>query len=117
MAVDNPNVIDVVSVDRTAGEAVLIIADHLDWIEGEEADHLLMLQEKINVYASCIGSGELESVYPNAKGHRPVIHVACMNKPTPTAVRFFDLVNEKLHSAGIRFSYRHSHFNSPPQKL
>jgi hypothetical protein len=115
MAVDNPKTVDVVSVDRATGEVVLDITDHLDW--SDEKGHIMMLQNKINAYASFIESGEFESSYPSAKGRPPVIHVACMNKPTSFAIRFFDLVRDSLEPAGIRFSYRQSHFNSSPEAV
>jgi hypothetical protein len=115
MAVDNPKTIDLVSVDRSTGEVILDIADHLDW--SDENGHIMMLQNKVNAYASFIESGELEAAYPQAKGRSPVIHVACMNEPTALAVRFFDLVNKSLQPVGIRFSHRHSHFNSPAQVI
>ncbi|WP_395732095.1 DUF6572 domain-containing protein [Prosthecobacter sp.] len=115
MAVDDPKTVDVVSVDRATSEVILDVTDHLDW--SDEAGHLMFLQNKINAYASFIESGELETAYPDAKGRQPVIHVACMNEPPPLAVRFFDRVRDILQPAGIRFSYRHSHFNSPSKSI
>ena len=81
MAVDNPDVIDIVSTTST-GEVVLTIADHLPWDEANE--HLLILQSKINSYLVFIEGGQLASEYPNAKPGAPVqIRVACLNKPSP----------------------------------
>ena len=114
MAVDDPKTVDVVSVDRATSEVILDVTDHLDW--SNEADHLMFLQNKINAYVAFIESGELEAAYPDAKGRQPVIRVACMNKPPPVAVRFFDRVRDILQPADIRFSFRNSHFNSPPEK-
>ena len=43
----------------------LMIADHLDW--ENELQHLTLLQDKINAYVSFIESGQIYSVYPDAK--------------------------------------------------
>lgn len=45
MAVDDKNVIDIVSMNPE-GKAVLTISDHLEW--DTENNHLLILQDKIN---------------------------------------------------------------------
>lgn len=94
MAVDDPKTVDVVSVDRSISEVILDVTDHLDW--SDEVGHLSFLQNKINAYTSFIESGALETTYPDAKGRRPVIHVLCMNKPPPVAVRFFGRVRDIL---------------------
>jgi len=44
MSIENVSVIDVVSIDKN-GDAVLTIADHLEW--DDENTHLLKLQNKM----------------------------------------------------------------------
>jgi hypothetical protein len=53
MAVDDKNVIDLVSISPE-GKVVLTISDHLEW--NTENDHLLILQDKINLYLGVLES-------------------------------------------------------------
>lgn len=115
MAVDNPSVVDVVSVDHLKKCVVLDIADHLDW--SEEQQHLLTLEKKINAYLEFIQSGQLCEVYPDAEGQAPIIHVACYHEPTKAAIAFFNEVGRILATDDIRLTYKHSHFNSPPHAV
>lgn len=115
MAVNDSSVVDVVSIDPLKQSVVLDIADHLDWTE--EQKHLLALESKINAYLEFIQSGQLVDVYPDAKGKHPIIHVACYHKPTKSAVIFFNEVDQMLVADGIRLTYKHSHFNSPPHEI
>ena len=68
MAVDDFDVVDIVSIDSD-GRVVLTISDHLEWTESES--HQLALQEKFNRYLAFVESGEILESYPTAKG-RPV---------------------------------------------
>ncbi len=115
MAVDNPSIVDVVSVDHPQGFVILDIADHLEW--SAEQEHLIILETKINAYLKFIQSGQLVEAYPKAKGKSPVIHVALYHEPTMAALAFFDDVGRIIESDGIRLSYKHSHFNSPPHAI
>ena len=115
MAVDNARVVDVVSVSEGAGEVLLDIADHLDW--SHERAHLLMLEKKINAYLEFIESGQLIEAYPDACGKVPVIHIACYHPPTTAARAFFDDVRRIVEMEGVKLTYKHSHFNSPPQAI
>ncbi|WP_342315746.1 DUF6572 domain-containing protein [Lysobacter sp. FW306-1B-D06B] len=53
-----------------AGIVVLGIADHLPWESGEDEQHLLLLQEKINRYLAFIESGEMVVAFPAAVGKK-----------------------------------------------
>jgi hypothetical protein len=97
VAVDNPDVIDVVSTTRANGEVVLTIADHLEW----DDEHLLVLQVKINRYVEFIEGGQLAEEYPNAKPGVPVrIEVACKYPPSIEGLRFLNLAKDAIQSAG-----------------
>jgi len=52
MAVDEPGVVDIVSVDPS-GCFVLTVSDHLDW--SDTIAHQIVLQEKLNRYLAFIG--------------------------------------------------------------
>jgi hypothetical protein len=68
MGVEQTTVIDFIGIDPVSGAVCLTIADALEW----NADHLRLLQDKLNAYLAFVESGELYSVYPSAAG-RPVV--------------------------------------------
>jgi hypothetical protein len=74
MSIDNPDVVDFISIEAATGKVVLTIADHLSW--GEKSDeHLKLLKEKLNTYLEFIKSGELLEAYPKAKNREVLISV------------------------------------------
>ena len=77
MSIEDPNVIDFVSLDQN-GNVFLTISDHLEWDADNE--HLLLLQEKINSYLSSIESGDIYKKYPKAKGLKIIINLMRMVK-------------------------------------
>ena len=103
MAIDNLDVIDIVSTVRATGEVVLFITDHLSWGQG---DHFDILQAKINLYLQYIQGGQLMATYPNAKPGVPVrIEVACKYRPSAEGLRFLQLAREAVVAAGCGFSW------------
>ncbi len=74
MAIDNENVIDVISTNEQRNEVVLTIADHLDW--ELKMEHLLKLHNKINAYLGFIESGEVYEKYKTPHDKKLVIFVA-----------------------------------------
>jgi hypothetical protein len=104
MAVDNPGVIDAIGADRTTGEVVLTIADHLEWDDGNE--HLLVLQEKINRYLGFIEAGELLANYPSAQGKPVRIDVVCKYPPSEAGERALTLASGIIERAGWSLTWR-----------
>lgn len=100
MSVENLKVIDFASIDQN-GNAVLTISDHLDWNDSNE--HLLILQNKINVYLSTIENGSFYEDYPDAKNRDIVISIVAKYEPNEDARKFLDATKEKLQSAGYIF--------------
>jgi hypothetical protein len=104
MAVDNPDVVDAVGIERASGIVALTISDHLEWDDAHE--HLLTLQEKINRYLAFVESGELLESYPKAVGKPVRIDVICKYEPTATAKRFFERAGKVIEQAGLSLSWR-----------
>jgi hypothetical protein len=103
MAVDDPDVIDIVTTVRATGEVVLTITDHLRW---SDESHLQALEAKINVYLAYVESGQLAAAYPNARPGVPVrIDVACKYRPSREGLRFLELAREAVRAAGWGFSW------------
>jgi len=101
MAVDDKNVIDIVSIDKD-DTAVLTISDHLEWDTGNE--HILILQDKINSYLGAIESGDLYDKYPNAKSKNIKIRVVAKYLPNKDGEQFLKQTKEFLKSAGYDFT-------------
>ncbi len=99
MAVDQVNMVDIVSLDLQ-GRCVLTISDHLVWGDG---NHLLVLQAKLNRYLAFIESGELIENFPDYAGSPVVIKIALKYKPDSDGIRFLALAGEVIESAGFHF--------------
>lgn len=101
MAVDDKNIIDIVSIDLDES-AVLTISDHLEWDDKNE--HLLILQDKINSYLEAIEDGQLYDKYPQAKNRSIKIRVVAKYLPNRDGELFLKQVKEFLKSEGFDFA-------------
>jgi hypothetical protein len=104
MSVDQPKTIDFVGIDKSTGDVVLTISDHLDWTDSN--NHQLILQKKINSYLSFIESGEIFESYPDSKGRHPVISVVSQYAPDTDGREFPVNVKSAVEEAGIGFQFR-----------
>jgi hypothetical protein len=102
MSIEDPNIIDFISLDPT-GNVFLTISDHLEWDADNE--HLLLLQEKINSYLGAIESGDLYNKYPKAKGRKLIINLATKHSPNEEGHIFLKKVKTMLETAGYDFKY------------
>jgi transcription antitermination factor NusA-like protein len=110
MAVDNPDVVDIVSVDAS-GCVVLTISDHLEWIDSVR--HQSMLQAKINRYLAFVESDEILVKYPDARDREIIVRVVVQHEPDSEAIRFFQRVEGALADAGLRFTWHQLSANAP----
>ncbi len=102
MSVENKNIIDFVSIDKD-DNAVLTISDHLEW--DTENEHLLILQDKINVYLGAIESGELYEKYQSAKNKHIIIRIVSLHEPNEDGKIFLERVKVTLEQAGYGFKF------------
>jgi hypothetical protein len=86
VALEQPNQVDAMGVERATGHAVLTIADAWDW--SDEQGHLSALQEKLNAYFAFIESEEVWQSYPAAAGRQLRINVVFRFAPTAAAIKF-----------------------------
>ncbi|NML22441.1 hypothetical protein HHL16_16270 [Pseudoflavitalea sp. G-6-1-2] len=100
MSILNLEIVDAISIDLL-GNVVLTISDELSWENDHE--HLLALQNKINVYLEFIENGNLYEQYPNAAGRQIVIHLVNKYEPNKNAVVFFTAVKQILNTSGYEF--------------
>lgn len=95
MAVDDPNVIDILS-DDPHGRVILSISDHLGW--SEPLSHLSALQDKLNRYLAFIESGEILEHRPQAAEKTLAIRVELRFAP-PAEERNFSSAQERSSKA------------------
>jgi hypothetical protein len=104
MSIEQTNVVDIVAVDPKTGDLVLTITDHLEW-PIDSADHLFLLQEKLNAYLRFIESGEVFESHPKAAGHNVLISLALKYVPTDHAICFLNSFRTTIEDAGFKFEY------------
>ncbi len=99
MSIEQTDIVDIISTDRTNGQVVLTISDHLDW--SNSTGHQLLLQAKLNRYLAFVESGEILQSYPDAKG-RPVVFKLVLRFPPDEHARvFLAKVKQIVESAGF----------------
>jgi len=103
MSIKDSNTVDFISIDLN-GNAVLTIADDLEWDEKNE--HLLLLQEKLNVYLAFIESGEIYEQFPQASNREIGIAIVAKYHPTEIARTFLQRIKDALKDAGYGFEFR-----------
>jgi hypothetical protein len=102
MTIEQTDVIDFWATKDDSPEMSLIIADHLPW-DVEEAEHLWLLQCKINKYLAALESGELYEKVPKATGKHIVIVLAAKYALSKNAQYFVDRVQSLVRSYGFDF--------------
>jgi hypothetical protein len=100
MAIDNPEVVDIVSLD-SAGNVVLTVSDHLDWTDTER--HPSMLQAKLNRYLAFVESGEILEACPEAKERPVMLKVLTLFEPDTSGAGFLERTRQAIEGAGFRF--------------
>jgi hypothetical protein len=102
MSIEQTGVVDAIGVDKETGQVVLTISDHLEW----DDDHLLLLQEKLNLYIGFVEAGELLDVYPDSKGRQVCINIICKYPPNVGGENFLSRVGSILDRVGIRLAFQ-----------
>jgi hypothetical protein len=113
MTVEQTNVVDIAHIDRESGDVFLSISDHLEW--DEDGEHLLLLQNKINMYVHFVESGEIYERFPQYAGKKVVIEVINKYPLDEEAILFFRLAQDAIKGAGIKLQNRHPPY-SPIQR-
>jgi hypothetical protein len=101
MAIDNPSIIDFISI-TPENEVQLTISDHLNW---DVENHFLHLQNKINSYLEVVENNQIYEIYPEATGKQIAINVALKYKPNKDAKHFLNEIANFLKSNNINFDY------------
>lgn len=105
MSVEQPRVIDVVSIETKSGHVLLTVSDHLEW--GDVNAHMRILQDKLNYYLAFVQSGEILQSYPRAAGRPVMIEVIFKHPPLPEATKLLQRTKQIIESAGFGFRWEH----------
>jgi hypothetical protein len=104
MAIDDEDVVDIISDNKEGTETYLTLLDPYDWEDDEDTPkHLLLIQEKVNSYIAFYESKEIYKKHPSAKGKKIVISIMCQYEPSAMAKEFFRRAEEFIISAGLGF--------------
>ena len=106
MAVDEPDKIDIIAVNKEQTKLTLVLTDHLDWNSYETGEHLMMLQDKLNTYFAFLESDDLLLHRPNAREMALAVEVVFLQEPNAEAIDFLDLVGAEFAKDGYEFSYK-----------
>jgi len=104
VSIDQTDAIDFATIDKASGDLWLTISDHLPW-EGNESNHLALLQNKLNAYLRFIESGEVFKKVPGAKGRNIVINLVGKFQLSENAELFFDNARTAIEAAGFHLQF------------
>jgi hypothetical protein len=104
MSIELTEVVDFATIDKISGDMVLSISDHLAW-DGQEMEHLFLLQKKLNAYLRFVESGEVFEKFPETLGRNVVIDVVGQFPLTENASRFIEKASAATRASGIALKF------------
>jgi Family of unknown function (DUF6572) len=104
MSIEQTNIVDFINIEPVSENVVLTLADPLPWTTNDH-DHLLMLQEKLNVYLSFVESGEILETYPEARDRRITISMVFKYEPNAAAHDFIEKAQAAIEAAGMELRF------------
>lgn len=99
MSIIETDKIDAMGISMDGKGLKLMLTDHLDW--ENEAEHLTLLQDKINAYLSFIESNQYANTYPGIAFEHFVIDVRSKYEATENCLKFFEVINAQLREYNI----------------
>ncbi|MEK4424975.1 DUF6572 domain-containing protein [Solibacillus sp. FSL K6-1523] len=94
MSIIETDKIDAIGISKDGEGLILMLADHLDW--KNEAEHLTLLQDKINAYLGFIESNQHSDTYQDRVFEYYIIDVRFKYKATANCLKFFEVINSQL---------------------
>jgi hypothetical protein len=110
MTIDNPDIIDLVTYDRT-GAILLVMIEHRPW-DGSP-DRLEQLQAKFDRYIACVRTGELVARYPFAAGRRLQIELRAYEDPDQATSLVLDQMRSRLAAHGLTLAVKKLRTHAP----
>ena len=100
--VDNKTIDGIALTDDKKG-IILLITDHVDW--RDEYQHLLMLQEKINIYIYYLEEKQYEDIYKGENITYGIIEIHFLYSLTINAEKFLQSVQNQVAEIGVKIQY------------
>ena len=98
MTIDNAEIIDLVTYDRT-GAILLVMIEHRPW-DGSPG-RLAQVQAKFERYLAFIRTGELVERYPFAAGRPLHIELRSYEEPDVATSRLLEQIRSELSPVGV----------------
>lgn len=103
--VENPEIIDLIRLDRQRGEVDLVVLEKRPW--GSDPQQMAQFDEKLNRYLTYLLNGFLARQYPQYEGMPTRIVIDCAEPPESQEVlRFFAGVERVCEMNDIGFAIR-----------
>jgi len=103
MSVADNKTIDAIALTNDKKGIILLITDHMDW--KYEYQHLVMLQEKINVYITFFEEKQYEDIYREKNIDYGIIEIHFLYDITSNAEKFLQTVQNQVEELGIMVQY------------
>ncbi len=100
--VQNPAVVDLITLDKAADTVVLVMTERRPW--GAAREQFKQIEEKLNRYLGYVLDGFLTEQYPQYLGKPVQIRLDCAEAPHGEAVRFVEAMTHACRSHRIHFS-------------
>ena len=100
--VQNPMVIDLITLDRASDTVVIVMIERRRW--GVVGEQLKQIEEKLNRYMGYVLDGFLAEQYPQYVGKPVQIRLDCAEAPHGEALRFVAAMTDACHGHGIHFT-------------
>lgn len=92
--------VDAMGISKDGKGLIFMISDHLAW--ENEADHLFLLQDKINAYLGYIEEKEFLEVYPNSEFDYYIIELNFRYPITDSCEKYIKVINAQLDEFNIK---------------
>jgi len=100
--VENPMVMDLITVDRATDKVVLVMIERRPW--GADPKQLKQIEEKINRYMAYVLDGFLAEHHPQYVGKQVTIRLDCLEEPAGEAARFVAAATHAASEHGLEFA-------------
>lgn len=100
--VQNPRIMDLIRVDPSSGNVVLVMFERRSWGLGHH--QFKEIEEKINRYMGYVLDGFLAEQYPKYIGKNVEIVLECVQPPPPEVQPFLDAATKAARAHGLEFS-------------
>ncbi|MBR5484904.1 MAG: hypothetical protein IKV41_00135 [Oscillospiraceae bacterium] len=103
MAIEKTNVIDGMTPEDNGKCLKMVIYDYFEWSEIIETEHLIMLRDKLNSYATYWEEREFENIskYNGFDFDYAVIEYHTLHAPSEKAIAFLSYAQKQLREANI----------------